>query len=166
MQFFLHFSLEILPNSIPSLAASQCYGRPHQSSRKTTDTDAGMKEAANDPPPDRRAAFIQSICIDAIQLPLAKAHHPQNKSCTNLADAGPILLHTIQACPVAIAGILRATWTLQQARNRPNKIRLNNQYYIPLSFSSSPRHSSCAKATASSSAKSLPAYPIYLLLKV
>lgn len=73
-----------------------------------TDTDAGKKEAANDLA-GRRAAFIQSICTNTLS---DKVHRPQNKSCTDLADASPILLYTIQACPMAIAGILRTTWTL------------------------------------------------------
>lgn len=42
------------------------------------------------------------------------------------------------------------------------RLRLNNQHCIPLSIFSSPRHSSCAKATATSQAKSLPAYPVHL----
>lgn len=70
-----------------------------------------MKEAANDLP-GRRSAFSQGICTDTTQFPLTKAHDPQNKSCTDLADAGPVLLYAIQARPMATAGILRATWTL------------------------------------------------------
>lgn len=92
----------------------QCFSAiaDHTNAAGKPDTDAGMKGAANGLP-GRRAAFTQSTCTDTTQTtPSGKAHHPWSKLCTDLADAGPILLYTIQACPMAIAGIFRATWTL------------------------------------------------------